>query len=552
MEFKPGERFKSEGSMHRIPVVCLALSLASQLVSAAFGAPPAVRPIRLAADPQLKRPARLLAPGRDLDALLEETARQTGIRLAAPNGAGDQKLVVAGERHPVGQVLDQIASHFDLRWTRDSPEEAPHASYRLVMLRERRDLPGKLRAATERQRSERMLARVEKAVALRDASNEARRQAGAADPYFDESPLNASQRARLELVALVPPADRKRAAAGEPYLSAPLSTLPTDVQNTALLAGGLSNRIVDLTKIRVVFRRESDEGVDRLRVSLIGSDGRPAGRSGDLAPHEPPRRASGIPVIGIATRPDRKPKDPAFDPIAELVDEKGNPLDFTAGLPRLLAAISRATRLDVISDYHACQTLRFDADPLGKRPLWQLLNIIAEQYCLHWERKGGFLLFRHREWYEVEAEEIPERLLRAWRTQSPAGEMVEPSDLLETLAALTPEQLGGFRYQFSGFNLSPPYRWERWLGTLSGEQRRSLVDGKSLAGDELSKPSQEQLRTLLARSEGQTPRVRMEVRNGMVRLVAEAGTAPVETGWMLPRKQALLPPVQVRLAATPE
>jgi hypothetical protein len=182
-----------------------------------------------------------------------------------------------------------------------------------------------------------------------------------------------------------------------------------------------------------------------------------------------------------------------------------------------------------------------------------LLNIVAEQYCLQWRKFGEFVFLRHREWYAVEVEEVPERTLETWRTSKiPAG-MVDPKDFIDAVASLTGDQERSLSVQFTGAILSPPYLVAPVLGTLSQEQRKELLDGRELRGPDLPPSVLERVSTMTSGWFGLRATTFRDIR---IRLHSDGNVMSGEVSVLgrvlrenlrVPRRQPLLPPVNVKM-----
>lgn len=535
-------------------LLAITFSISALVFSAACAAavaPPSARNTGLSQDTRLQTWAEGDVPGRALGAMLERAAKATGVPLSADPGCADQKVILVVRSQRIGKVLDLLSNELGYRWIPLRTGQSG-GGYRLIMPKERKGLGARLRVAAERERTRRIVERLDLRLRYINASPQVLSRLRTQDPLIETAARNAPIRARLHLASLLTPIERRRVAADQAFVSPPLAQLSRDIQAAALVAGGLRSDSVDLSKLRYTIRRESDDGADHLRVRLLGPDGRPVGRSSDLVPTDSPRRGAAIPVVKSATDPSRKSPDPAFQRPAQLVDKRGRPLAIHEGLPPLLAGIARASGFDVLSDYYAGQKPRFAVEPLGQRPLWQLLNIVAEQYCLKWERRGSFLLFRHREWFEMDVEEIPERLLHTWTTPTSKPETVAPGDFVNVLGQLTPGQLRGLRFQFPGLVLEPPYSWEQWLGALDPPQRLELVAGNTVRDEDLNRNARGRLLALFRRAEGRLPEptsVRLRVEKTGIVATAKSGVLSAEKRWALPAKSPAPRPITLRLTA---
>jgi hypothetical protein len=246
-------------------------------------------------------------------------------------------------------------------------------------------------------------------------------------------------------------------------------------------------------------------------------------------PYRAPRRGGVGSIPEDALSPERAPRDPLLRRDVLLEDEDG-PVEVTDGYPRLLRALALTSGLNVISDFYSDPRLRWQATPIGERPLWEVITIIAEQHNAHWERQGSFLLFRNREWYVEEEAEIPDRVLQPWEALEP--EPVGPAEYLEVLAELTPAQAAALPRQFSGARVHPGLIWERFLASLTPAQRERLPVGLNLKGGDV---------TLYQRELFQAPEPAAASLEVTVRSVGRAIVGEVQVDQRLLRFQAELP-----------
>ena len=197
--------------------------------------------------------------------------------------------------------------------------------------------------------------------------------------------------------------------------------------------------------------------------------------------------------------------------------------------------------------------MRFDPIPLERRPLWQLLNIVAEQFNCGWKRKGSFILFLHDQWPGEEEKEIPERVLEQWRHDGKPAR-VTSREYLDALGRLSLAQLAAMPMQFPGTETDAPFIWERLLSSLTSKQKERLLSGERLGFADLLR-RQQQLATLLfpraltaLPAAVRTLTVAVEEADGTLKGSLRIGQVVRPYTVPLPMKEPALPAAMVRLA----
>jgi hypothetical protein len=460
-----------------------------------------VSPDEMSRDPRLQRSLEAKVLGRSLEATLGKLSEAAGVPLESDRAAGDQKIILATARPRVGEVLREIAEHFQLLWKREAPSpQSPVsvASYRLIQDGARLTLAADLRRRAVMQREVLLRSRLDLRIRALDAPLEELEKLVPQDPFIRDLALHSFLRARTALAAQLTPSDREALFSGKPYVSAPLRDLPPQLRELVSSAAQLRPEdSPEPGKLRYVLSRTSHEGSDQLWFSLIDPDTHEQiGSGGGLVPQQSARRDAGGPVPARATDKVNDRRDPDLQREVSLLDQNRRGIEITAGLQVVLDALARASGYNVLSDYYSDLRTRFNPSPLGQRPLWQHLNIIAEQYNLEWELRGTWLLFRSRYWYEEEEAESPERLLAPWRSQRSDTGRVSPAEFLQVLSTLSTPQIEALPRRFPG--VAPYYQplWPVLLGSLDSKQRQTLLRGRDLYYHNLT-PRQQQILPVL-------------------------------------------------------
>jgi hypothetical protein len=504
-----GQGTSEHGSRVALFVVLLGLAVASAHVEADSATKAPSAPIGLSTDPRLGVLLESDLRGRPIAVLLQEVSRLVGVPLSTDTATGDQKIIVFTQKTPLRRLLAVLAQHGEWRWIA-AAQKSPNGGvstpgYRLVEPRVRTERAAFLRESANRTVTRQMRERLDQSIQALDASLLELRDLRRQNPSIGNL-THPAVRARLQLTALLDAAERERLVNGQPYVSPPAGELQQSARDLIAAAAGLSDRsAVPLASLRYLIRRESVDGSHQLWFRVVDpATGQQVGSAGTLIPFEPPRKRAGVPIPTSLISTNPAPRDGALQREMVLEDRAGVAVEVSAGLPAVLDALSRSTGFDILCDYYADQSLRFDPDPLGKRPLWQLLNLIGAQYDLEWKRDQNFILFRHRHWYEDDLKEIPERILALWSGDKTPRERVSARDFLKVLGQLSDSQLEDLPFQFRGVSLSQPVLWERYLSKLTEKQQTEALDGKPLLPDTMTQQQRAMLMLLVRQAAAAT------------------------------------------------
>lgn len=546
--------------------VGLGLVGAPRLTSVCWGDEPPQPVSGIAADARLQTRARSVVLGRPIARTLRECATASGVDLQTDSYPGEQKLILVTRSPKLGPVLHLLAEHFQYTW-KPLPAGSGNApapiGYRLIQSPARARLAAALRIETKNRRDREMARRV--ALYLRaleagpDELEQLRAQDSAQGIWIMEH--NRPMKARMQLMGLLSPAERAAVLAGNDYLSPPYDRLPASAQQVLDAAFG-TEKLTAEEHSRLAFRlrRSQSDGSEQLMISF-GTEG-PQGRWGSGGSVMPgiriPNHEGGATLPRGVLDVTHEPKNPALLRDVELLTSDGKPLLVSQGLPVLLEALSRASEKNVLSDHYSDPRLQYEPEPLGRRPLWQILNILGEQYDLDWALRDDFLLFRHRNWFDEEQREIPETVLEPWRSAAHAAPRATVSEFYQVLGTLTDPQMQGLGALPWKVSPAPPYAWERFLATLTPSQLSTLLAGTELGFSRLSAGQRNAVAPLAAlAAQGPVPlpalrslRVRLtpsESVPGVLQGSVTMGDRTARYAARLPAKQPLPPEILLEL-----
>jgi hypothetical protein len=161
-------------------------------------------------------------------------------------------------------------------------------------------------------------------------------------------------------------------------------------------------------------------------------------------------------------------------------------------------------------------------------------------------------MFRHQEWYMVEGEEIPERVLNRWRTEKRPPERVSAAEYLGVITALSPKQMDALGFQFRNVLLFRPFSWEEFWCAFDAEQLQSLLNGQVLVGTKEIAAAHHRLLALTPRigPPSMVKSTSIRVRLGQVGNSVQGSVGPegdtLHYEAQLPLKQPMLPPAVLR------
>lgn len=109
-------------------------------------------------------------------------------------------------------------------------------------------------------------------------------------------------------------------------------------------------------------------------------------------------------------------------------------------LPDVEKALAEASKLAVVSDFFGGRGFPMGQVPAGESELKVVLDKIGDNYTYNWDKHGGVLELRDRNWFKKRAAQIPEAWLEAWRQELTKTGTID-IDGLAQIAALTQEQM---------------------------------------------------------------------------------------------------------------
>lgn len=432
----------------------------------------------IGAERRLSRSAKVVARGVSLGQLVDAVSAATGCKLAcASQSISDTKLIVYSHR-PLEETLRMVAQHLGFRWClRRVRGSGGDQGWVLVADPQRTEFSRRRREFEERDSVNRLGERLEAAIGAFHSTGPRREALLVQYPFIRQIALIPALRARVELAAELTVERRRAVLLNHQYTSPTYMQMGARVRRlatVAMLPPGTAARINP--NVRYTLRREQRSGVNQLWFRTLDTtvDRRP-GIAGTIIPFDTPQRASGRPLPPESLMRSSRDAPPYLYREVVLKDDRGRPLADMASLPEILASLANETGLEVISDFCADPRLRYDPVPFGRRPLWQLLDLIAAQYGCAFECREGYVLLRRERWYGDEVREVPDRLLRSWITPNGEHVRVSAAEFLQVLHSLTEPQLSDLPWEFPGVHFTDEMGWERFLATLDERERQRFL-----------------------------------------------------------------------------
>jgi Putative zinc-finger len=445
-------------------------------------------------DARLTREVTLQQKGTALADLCDRLRGDTGIQLTAGPSVADEKVTVFCRKLPLRDVMRQLSRPFGYTWLRSGKD----GDYRYELVQDLRSqlLEEELR---NRDRNEALLSlerEIEKYRPYLDLSpDDALARAKTARPvekkllenlaglgwgpihlYFrlsrDElSELRSRQEIRFAAGELRAVADVKVGDRALPPDLAPgvLQSLrdwrlsrsdsgfglvfdPKEAPGTPLISA-----IPEARALATVELRQSELG----QFTLGGMSGLYTTGERGIGPGDVINWGSvGALAVGASPtvlRPDnaranaRFARDPAFRPrvtvqpppscrpVPERDASAGNPPELKVTVGDVLEALHRATGLPVVGDYYT-RLYKPATVSVQSTPLFDVLNRLADEIRLRWNRDGDWLQFRSTSFYDDRLKEVPNRLLARWSLARRQHSALSLDELIE-IARLPDPQL---------------------------------------------------------------------------------------------------------------
>lgn len=453
-------------------------------------------------DSRLEKPISVRLADRPLDDALHEIAQQTGVALTCTRNTRDDRVTLFVAGLPASAVLQRIAIHLDFQWSARGKgyelDQTVAARQREAALRDREarrewtaiqsrmaDLARLSRLSMEE--IDRLLkAETEKSGGAGDADGEARLAslreareplarlaggvyAGLSSPQREalaagreirlgtkEGTLQPATAAGIHEAAKAPRGTRsliriaeRQGGGAQPQEEAP--PVPTEAGVTVRLSRALappSRRSLTAPqqerRLRLTFQFRSVAGGrdNRQIVPLLWSpDARAAAERSLQVPDEPDPRLE----REVSLQASVQERQPGPQPVV-ILPGSGGSLALPAGVPlsRLLAAVSEATGLPVISDSFVRARLR-PALVNGKRSARELLRTVAKEAGYFWTIRDGVLLLRSRSFFHDRPQSVPERILAPWKEAVLREGRTTLDSLAQLAVSLTDDQALGFQ-----------------------------------------------------------------------------------------------------------
>jgi hypothetical protein len=529
------------------PLLVVSASVAGAVTAAVPSGSPAAREKRppLAAvfrDDDRLQPKVTLAVNREpLGELLGRLSQEVHVPLTASSGTADDRVTLFVDARPAAEVLSRFAQHLHFRWFRasrgyelrqDGAESAREAALGQVELDEEW---AELRA---------WAARLYRLAATPRARLE--QQAKEIDRLLADSRVAPDEQARLTTEAeAIRDVLRPETV---PAIAILRSLTPVQVErlrrdgNLLLSAddGSLSPRVLPLV-------RNAEAGKD---VAFVDTEAHPVWADAQVSfvegwygggPPRPGERRTSLMVKFILRREEQgkqqwggvewsphlrakqqavaapsEPEDPALLRPVELTlsmprrggsaagkgdSPSAESRRFWPGWPTLgdaAQALHQATGLEVLSD----SFVRTRVDPkwvAGRQPVVRILNTLARELNVEWQKEGNLLLLRSRTYYRDRELEVPERILRPWQEHAVRVGVMPLDALAELSASLNDRQTLGMS-MYWGWYLEEPwvvepgsnpfyfYQWRRHLrfwASLNPTQRQAAQAGGILPSEQM-------------------------------------------------------------------
>ena len=102
-------------------------------------------------------------------------------------------------------------------------------------------------------------------------------------------------------------------------------------------------------------------------------------------------------------------------------------------------ALAEASKFGVVSDYFP-NVFPMGQVPTAETPLAEILDKFGEAFVYNWDRRGGIIELRDRNWFRKRAAQLPEERLEAWRQELVKTGTLD-IDSLAQIAQLDQEQI---------------------------------------------------------------------------------------------------------------
>ena len=557
-------------NLRRTPLLAAIIAL---LPAAPFAAVPQNEAVFKGDDPRLQQQVNYTARGITVAEALARLTQSTAVVMDAGRDRDDWtvrdcKVIVHVTDIKLADLMQEIASIFRFHWSRDG--EAPKWTYRLWQDKQQRDEEESLRQAAEDANTKQL--REKRENALSDLVNLGSLSAADAESLKSTDPwryILATEPLGSDVARFLSAFSEARNAFIQGFEAGfPVSQLSPDLQaavrriavsyDSLTRSIGVSEDHSDLLarfdKLQITINRAfTGRADDILSKSLLGRISIGAGSEFIDVPLFDPSSAMGKALgTAIVRLQSGAPKEEVAKQletaIAEAVrstsvkhesgrDMSSDPalrrsirlfeVDTVASLPMTLESLALNSKMNVISDYFAS-----DAAPAvraGEKPLGEQLEVIAAAYGSNWEKAGGTLRFRDKQWFEKRAWQVPEVWVTYWIERGKLNEGFLLQDLVQ-IGNLRDDQIDHTimaNRQLIGYGAGDAARNRRILrfyASLDEDQHKSMSSGQLLASS-LDDAQWEALRTALATKGAAYAAAQ---KGSQVIKLTQTGTSPAE------------------------
>jgi hypothetical protein len=488
-------------------------------------------------DPRLAQPVHIAILGRAAVPALEMLSKATGISLAvAPENldtVGERKLTIISKGLSLKAIMVQLPEALqECHWDVDVQGKEP------VYLLHRNggvdySSPDWVEAQRSLARRPEREARIEEAHRALAMSPEQLAELDKSDLFLARNVQSPQSRAMLELFLSLPQEDMEPfldtgetrmdyAAAPEQFRLAADRLLREARSRYAGRQDEIGRDLSDQVKSmqdspsQIVLGYEEFEGLVYLRVTL-----RPGRVGGLTEPALWPRFPVGPPedwlhsLLLAAGYPNEEAADALFQEWSQKGTEEDRhqrwvePSDpelhrrvaLTAeGLVQLSdieQMIADQTSFSVISDSFTLM-LEVPEEARADLPLWRALNILGDRWRYRWKAAGNCLVFHRQEWYARAGQEIPERIVLAYREKLANQGRFTLDDVAAFAVALShPTDVVAVPPDLFDAGLLPPAVSPGifvFYASLSPEQRKKAESPTGLSFADMSPAQQDQVR----------------------------------------------------------
>ena len=447
----------------------------------------------LKGDPKLAQKVTYTASKKTVAAIFDDLANSTGVVLKAGRNAGDwqvrdRKMNIFAKDVPLNELMNSMARVMKFKWEISGQPGA--RSYRLFMDR-RSLLDAEAQRAREEKRAEEALAKKRENGLLQyaklgDLSPADKAKLKTENPFmyfvansgmgnsmgsfFAESPgaleaISSGQKFELNASSLSPKAQaglvqtmqqmiamEQRFTGGNSNTKLPEALVGGDMSGVSVLINhnlemmqGMPQASMMLGEMRFQYKGGGMTlpmmDPDSAMTKLIGKALVQCEETG--RPMDEVMKELGPEFVSAVTKQIKT--DVGGEPLNEHPDDpalkKKIKMESTnRDLSEVQKALAEASKLAVVSDFFGSWSFPMGQIPAGELELEEALEKIGDNYTYNWDKRGGVIELRDRNWFKKRAAQIPEAWLDNWRNALSKNGTLEIDDLAQ-IAALTQEQI---------------------------------------------------------------------------------------------------------------